>query len=53
MEDTSGFYKKDEEGNWIHAVNAVYAKDYTLTRELKDTYIYPVDGWEWYDEGPK
>jgi hypothetical protein len=53
MEDTSGFYKKDEQGNWLHAVNAVYTKDYTLLRELKDTYTYPVDGWAWYDEQPK
>jgi hypothetical protein len=43
MEDTSGFYKYDEE-QWFYAPNAVYAPTYTLLRELKDTYDYPVDG---------
>jgi hypothetical protein len=51
MEDTSGFYKYDEE-QWFYAPNAVYAPTYTLLRELKDTYDYPVDGWNWYDEQP-
>ena len=36
MEDTSGFYKYDEE-QWFYAPNAVYAPTYTLLRELKDT----------------
>lgn len=26
---------------------------YTLLKELKDTYNYPIDGWSWYDEQPK
>ena len=52
MEDTSGFYKYDEE-QWFYAPNAVYAPTYTLLRELKDTYDYPVDGWNWYDEAPQ
>jgi hypothetical protein len=51
MEDTSGFYKYDEE-QWFYAPNAVYAPTYTLLREFKDTYNYPVDGWNWYDEVP-
>jgi hypothetical protein len=52
MEDTSGFYKYDEE-QWFYAPNAVYAPTYTLLREFKDTYNYPVDGWNWYDEAPR
>lgn len=51
MEDTSGFYKLEED-NWIHAPNFIYSDDYELKRELKDTYTYPVDGWTWYDEQP-
>lgn len=51
MEDTSGFYKYDEE-QWFYAPNAVYAPTYTLLKELKDTYKYPIDGWNWYDEQP-
>jgi hypothetical protein len=52
MEDTSGFYKYDEE-QWFYAPNAVYAPTYTLLRELKDTYMYPANGWIWYDEAPE
>lgn len=51
MEDTSGFYKLEDD-NWLYAQNGVYAPNYTLERELKDTYTYPVDGWSWYDEQP-
>jgi len=52
MEDTSGFYKLEDE-NWQYAPNFVYAPTYTLLRELKDTYTYPIDGWVWYDEQPR
>jgi hypothetical protein len=53
MEDTSGFYKYDEEQQeWYYGPNAVYAPTYTLLKELKDTYDYPVDGWNWYDKQP-
>ena len=51
MEDTSGFYKYDEE-QWFWAPNGVYSPTYTLLKELKNTYDYPVDGWRWYDEQP-
>ena len=51
MENTSGFYKL-EDGNWQYAPNFVYAPNYTLEKELKDTYSYPVEGWTWYDEQP-
>lgn len=53
MEDTSGFYKQNEEGEWMHAPNFVYALEYELTRDKKDDYNYPVDGWYWFDEFPK
>lgn len=52
METTAGFYKQNEEGEWMYAPNFVYAPDYTLLKEEKDTYTYPVDGWTWYDEQP-
>jgi len=53
MEDTSGFYLYDNiQDWWYYAPNAVYAPTYTLLRELKDTYDYPVDGWNWYNEQP-
>lgn len=51
METTAGFYKLEDE-NWLYAPNFVYAPDYTLEKEDKDTYTYPVDGWTWYNEQP-
>ena len=51
MELKLGFYKETEEG-WYYAPNAVYNGDYSLLKEQKDTYNYPVDGWKWYDDEP-
>jgi hypothetical protein len=47
-----GFYKKNEEGEWMYAPNFVYSSDYELKSEDKDNYEYPVDGWYWFDEKP-
>jgi hypothetical protein len=44
----SGFYKADS-GELMFAPNAVFNANYTLQRELADTYDYPVDGWTWYE----
>jgi hypothetical protein len=60
MITTEGFYKQSTylkedstEGIiWEYAPNFVYAPDYTLEKELKDTYKLPIDGWNWYDEQP-
>ena len=52
MEDTSGFYKQNEEGEWLYAPNFVYSAIYELVREKKDEYNYPIDGWYWYDKHP-
>lgn len=49
--ETSGFYKLEDD-NWLFAPNFVQAPDYTLLKELKDTYKLPIDGWNWYDEQP-
>jgi hypothetical protein len=45
-----GFYKLDENGNWLFAPNYVYAKDYVLE---KDGNREEVDGWKWYDTPPQ
>jgi hypothetical protein len=51
MENTSGFYKIIN-NEWYWGPNMVVYPEYTLVKELKDTYEYPVDGWNWYDERP-
>jgi hypothetical protein len=51
MENTSGFYKWID-GQWYWGPNMVVHPEYTLLKEVKDTYEYPVDGWSWYDERP-
>ena len=53
MEDTSGFYKQNEDGEWLFAPNFLYGPNFELLRELKDTYNFPIDGWYWFDETPK
>jgi hypothetical protein len=45
---TQGFYTYDGNEGFF-APNAVYAKDYVLLKEQKDTYTYPVNGWWWFD----
>ncbi|MGI9158939.1 MAG: hypothetical protein ACR2K1_04220 [Saprospiraceae bacterium] len=45
--DTSGFYKLDE--ILLFARYSVYSGGYELLRENYNTYIYPVDGWYWFD----
>lgn len=44
--DTSGFYNKNF---MLRAGQFVHGPGFSLTRELKDTYRYPVAGWYWYD----
>lgn len=48
-EDTSGFYKLDESEDILYASYAVYNKDYTLLKDQKDSFTYPVDGWYWFN----
>lgn len=47
-----GFYK-EENGEWFYAPNFVINQSYELFIELKDTYTYPIDGWNYYDEAPQ
>jgi hypothetical protein len=53
METTSGFYRQTEELTWEYAPNFVYGPGVELVREKKDSYIYPVEGWYWYDQSPE
>jgi hypothetical protein len=47
MDETSGFYKLD--GELLYAHDTVYGPTFTLMREDRESYIYPVDGWYWFD----
>lgn len=42
------FYKIDD-GVLLEGPNFVYGPTFTLLKEDKDTYTYPVDGWIWFD----
>lgn len=52
METTAGFYKLFEDGGWVYAPNFVISPTFELFKEQHETYTYPVDGWNWYDEAP-
>ena len=47
MEKTSGFYKID--GDLLYGPNFVLNASYELSRETKDQYVYPIDGWYWFE----
>jgi hypothetical protein len=47
MTITAGFYKFTGEA-LSYASNSVYAPNFTLLLALKDTYVYPVDGWHYF-----
>ena len=44
--DTSGFYHPTMR---VRAGLFVYGPGYTLLKDHKDTYTYPVNGWVWKD----
>ena len=44
------FFRVDQQGDFQEAPNYVYAPDYNLQKEDKDTYEYPTaGGWYWFD----
>lgn len=43
-----GFYKKDTD-TILTGENFVFSPIVTLTKETKDSYEYPQDGWYWFD----
>jgi hypothetical protein len=43
--NTAGFYTSKGD----YAPNAVYAPNYVLLAENKETYQYPIHGWTWYN----
>lgn len=47
MEITSGFYKNDD-GMLLHGPNYVLGGSFSLYKEQKDEYAYPISGWYWF-----
>lgn len=43
-----GFYK-NENGNLLSAANRVTTPNNTLLKQEKDSYVYPIEGWYWFD----
>ena len=43
-----GFYKKDTD-TILTGENFVFSPIVTITKETKDDYTYPQDGWYWFD----
>ena len=50
--ETEGFYK-EENGEWFYGPNFIKAPTYELYKENKDEYVYPNNGWTWYNEAPQ
>jgi len=48
-EITAGFYKLSED-TVLYAPNFVDAPSFLLTKETKDKFTYPMDGWYWFDD---
>jgi hypothetical protein len=48
MDDTNGFYRIDNDGDFQYAPNFVSGPNYELLIANKDTYIFPIEGWSWY-----
>jgi len=48
-ENTSGFYKLDDD--LLYAPNFVLGpyQNYELRKETKNNYSYPIDGWYWFN----
>ena len=42
------FYKNDN-GNLLVGENFVYTHNFSMTKETKDEFDYPIEGWYWFD----
>ncbi|MCK9417678.1 hypothetical protein M0Q97_13630 [Candidatus Dojkabacteria bacterium] len=46
--EEKGFYKFDN--NFLYyAPNFIYATNYELLSDMKDSYNLPIDGWYWFN----
>lgn len=46
--NTAGFYK-NEDGLLVHGPNYVHGGGFSLVKENKDSYQYPIFGWHWFE----
>lgn len=44
-----GYYKHDEQNNYIWHANNVYNSAYTLLKSQQDSYELPIDGWYFFE----
>lgn len=42
------FYKNDN-GSLLVGENFVYTPNFSMTKETKDEFDYPIEGWYWFD----
>jgi len=42
------FYKNDN-GEILEGENFVYTPNFSMTKETKDEFDYPIEGWYWFD----
>jgi len=45
----AGFYKVEGNAQLLYAPEMVAGPGYFLVAADKDTYVYPVDGWQWFE----
>lgn len=43
-----GYYKYEEERNYVQHANNVYNKAFTLLKSQQDSYELPIDGWYFF-----
>lgn len=43
-----GFYKKDNE-QILEGENCIFTPNISMTKETKDDFTYPIEGWYWFD----
>lgn len=42
-------FVKNDNDSLIIGDNFVYAPTFTLTKETKDEFMYPIEGWYWFE----
>lgn len=43
-----GFYKKENE-QILEGENSIFTPNISITKEIKDDFTYPIEGWYWFD----